>query len=316
MLLRLQSNVRLSDVDVAARTALLTWAPVPLAESYVVEYGNGATQAGRQRVVTNGTAITLRELVVDEPSVALVQTRNAGGESPFSAPVSYRIPDIRDVTEALIFGTGPHGTGFFMTERESDFILVGPNAAHASAGRMIGWPSPTGLRLRAPRALSSQQLQAVSNSVDQINELTFGAVSANLAEVSDQIREEYRSDELAIVVKDDLAVVCNNANAGGCASMATRPSERTHFFGGILFVKPTLPASAVSHEIWHGMGLHHISTVWPGLPRPTMNPSGGGIDILRLTPMEADAVRRVYEAGLRPAASRSDFHGRGLIKNP
>lgn len=181
---------------------------------------------------------------------------------------------------------------------------------------MLGWPSPTHLRFRVPRALGSQQLQAVSSSIDQINEITFGAVGANLAEVADEIREEYRSDEIAIVIKGDLNDVCRSATAVGCASMAFRASERAHFVAGVLYVKPALSGSGIAHEIWHGMGLHHISTTWLGLPRPTMNPAGGTAEFLKLTPMEASAVRRVYEVGLRPGADRSEFHGRGLIKNP
>ena len=156
---------------------------------------------------------------------------------------------------------------------------------------MIGWPSGTHVRVRA--AASGVPLDAVHASIDQINQISAGAVHANLAEVSDDVDEDYRLDEMAVVVRSDLTGPCRTESVGvaGCASMAFRSTEYVHFFGGVLFVKPGLHGAVIAHEIWHGVGLHHVTWQTQGIPRPLMNPASSPT-LLRLSDVEADAVRR------------------------
>ena len=310
------TNFRLSEPNLDARSIVLAWDPVPFAENYVVEYGAANNPSGARRLETTGTAISLTDLVPDEPTSVRVRTKSPTGESGSAGPSVFNLPDMRDMTEALFFGTGPYGSGFFLAGGGSDFIRVGPPpTAHVSPGRMIGWPSGTHVRVRA--AASGVPLDAVHSSIDQINQIAAGAVHANLAEVSDDVDEDYRLDEMAVVVRSDLTGPCRTESVGvaGCASMAFRSTEYVHFFGGVLFVKPGLHGAVIAHEIWHGVGLHHVTWQTQGIPRPLMNPASSPT-LLRLSDIEADVVRRVFESGLRPGASRGEFYGRGLVKNP
>mgnify|MGYP006199428945 CR=1 FL=1 len=71
-----------------------------------------------------------------------------------------------------------------------------------------------------------------------------------VAEVNDDVDEDYRLDEMAVVVRSDLTGPCRTESVGvaGCASMAFRPTEYVHFFGGVLFVKPGLHGAVIAHE--------------------------------------------------------------------
>jgi hypothetical protein len=49
---------------------------------------------------------------------------------------------------------------------------------------------------------------------------------------------------------------------------------------------------------------------------PIMGPPlniGVGTIVARLSALEAEAIRAVYDAGLRPGSNRSDFAARGLL---
>ena len=312
------TNVRVEQIDPFERQGIVSWDGSGGVERYVVEYGSLAG-AGRQRVEVAGntTTATITNLVVGEQSVVVVRAQNSAGASAFSdassAQSAYNMPDVRDLIEALFFGTGPFGSGFFFGPADSFVTLSGRDSAHLAAGRMLGWRNGT-VRVRPSRTLTAEQLEHMRAAVDQLSEDMQGAVRGQVSDIGD-VREEYVLQEIAVLVVANPQSRCGQPS-GGCASMSRRPGTPSEIFEtGILYVDTR--GVTVSHEIGHGLvGLHHVTREWPGMTPATMGLQSGRITSIGFAKYERDAVRRVYGAGLRPGASRADFHARDLIRNP
>lgn len=308
------SGLGIANVSVKDRTTTFTWNAVPGATGYVLEIGSTSSGTEFAVITLEGGATT--HLATDLPvgiSFARVRAKDASTVSAAGSEVRFIVPDIRDIIEALFFETGPN--------RYTD--LNGNSSVGSSL--WVAWAPGSNIRTRVA-GLSDQEHDHVERSLQQVEEATNGLVRGTIVERVDTPfapNSMLGSGELRVVVHPDMAAYCGNATVAGCAGWGL--GVQGYVTASAVRVRPGQPADVFMHELGHSvLGLKHIQlgpwktlseTAWPGLPRPTMFPSAS-TGPAALTPMELDAIRMVYAAGLRAAARRGDFYAAGLINNP
>jgi hypothetical protein len=312
------TDIRLAALDTVARTARIEWNPSQGAEYYVVDYWAVFVPGGPvTRLRTEGpeTTITIRDLP-GEWLTARVKAANSSGESANGTPpIQFQIPILKDVIEALVFGTGPYGSGLFDRTNGLDYFTflgasgIGPPQAHARRDTMLGW-RPGTLRLRVEQRLTDAQLAKLTQMFAHVAGITGEELRAGTPERVETLPQSFGAGELRVIVRDDISVVCGNPAVLGCAPQLLLAGGE--LIAAIIYVRPNVSLDVVAHEFGHAaMGLHHVVGVqMPALP--VMAQSSGRSDS-GFSALEVDALQAVYRAGLRFGASRADFQARGLI---
>lgn len=327
------SSSTFTGLDFANRGVSVAWRPSVGAESYIVEVGSssGASDIRIVSVPLTSTTITpgvssgsLETTLSDlPPGIAYFRFKavNATGVSAASAERWVEVIDIRNVIESLFFFTGPYSL---------------PTQPRNLASRMLGWASGSTVSVRVPNEWGGEQLNAIERSVEQANASVAG--TNFVIERASLTESQYNQQlPLGITILRGPSCVQTDGSAAACSLSQGSPVFRT--------TQMRFPNSAserpdiIAHEFGHALGLSHtfvtaradgsfglfqnfrlqhtvmggtcidVSTggsVAPGLYCTGTTPVG-------LSPVEVEAVRRVYEAGLRPGSTAADFLARGLL---
>jgi hypothetical protein len=251
-------------------------------------------------------------------SFARVRSKNSSTTTAPGAELRFVIPDLRDVTEALFFETGPN--------RYTDTSGI----SHPSPpDRLFRWPAGSIIQVRAA-GLNDEQYNHLERTLRQVEEATLGSVRANIVERSGDPSlfspaSLQTPGELRIVVTPDMQSYCGNATVTGCGSFTLGGATLGIRSSSVAIKSDTPGADVVAHEVGHAvLALRHIQwgpwtnlneTSWPALHRPLMFPSSTANSALLSAP-ELEAVQAVYSSGLPVLARRAEFYARGLIRNP
>jgi hypothetical protein len=208
--------------------------------------------------------------------------------------------DFKAVIEALFFGTGPMAR---LDSPGCDNMLQ----------RMRGWARGSRVRVVAYASIDAERRAAVQQTLQQASD-AFASTLTTIYQTRDDASEPEGTPDSEIGV---FAVAAPRAPEL-CGSSATncqvvRYSSGVYIGSRVILSMPFAAASSgiVSHELGHAFGLCHIDPTRAGLdPRLSiMGDSTAG----RWTPVDIEAFRLVYGAGLSPADSRQRFVSAGLI---
>ena len=304
------AEVRLATIDSRQRTATIEWNPSTGADGYVVEYWklyDPSVTITTIVVDASSTSATIREVPGDVLSVG-VRGRNANGVGPRSRPILLQILDLKDIVEALFFGSGPYGTGLFSTA-PGGFIVEPPEPLqqHVQSGRMLGWASGR-IPVRVEDSISDDLFAKLNVSLAHLADLTGHDIQPVVVERGAGI-SAIEPGELHILIRDDVSI-CGPPPVDGCASQHVVDGGR--MTAASIYLKRSLGIEALLHELGHALlGLHHVWHL-QGETKPVMSPSGGPSDGT-FSAIEIEAIRSVFRAGLRFGATRDDFRQRALI---
>lgn len=219
--------------------------------------------------------------------------------SPGSVGSAARV-DFKAVIEALFFGTGPMAR------------LDSPGCDN-TLQRMRGWARGSRIHVVAYASVDAERREAVRQTLEQANEV-FGPTLTTDYQTRDDVSEPEGTPEGEIGV---YAVAAPRVPAL-CGSTATncqvvRYNSGAYIGSRVILSTPFAPASdgIVSHELGHAFGLCHIDPARAGLDSALsiMGNSAAG----HWTPVDIEAFRRVYGAGLSPTDSRQRFVSAGLV---
>lgn len=305
------AGLTVSELSAKDRTVTFTWSAVSGATGYVLEIGRAASATDFAVITLEGGGTSHRVTGIPAGiSFARVRTKTASATSAPSADMRFLVPDIRDVIEALFFGTGPHAP-----------------RVNTAAGIFKRWPAGSNISTRVA-GLTDTQRAAVQRSLDAVADATNGQVRGTITQVAASGAEINFS--AAPNEPGQLKVLLN---APGVCSGGVHACGGNHAPLGGLIVGSNIAgtdagATAIMHEMGHAvLSLAHISWTsdtafefanpgpWPGLPLPTMFESYFERGAF-LTPTELDAVKMVYASGIAAGVGRSGFHAAGLIRNP
>lgn len=302
------------------RTARLQLTPYPGATQYELRVGTAAG-ASDLELVTTQTAATTWTLTSLPPSKTIYVTATAMTPTASSpgTNIEFYLIDFRKVIEAIFFQAGPY----------SGAALPGqPFGVDQPYDAMRGFVPGTRIRVLLTADLESLRT-AAEHTAAQVADATGGALSAFVDPSGDNTFSQ---------LPNTVKVVSNGQVCGGglaCSNPFTLPVWRSSVvLWGPDCCQGRQGVQVMAHELGHALlGLGHFGgyrdlpfayAAGPSksllmFPLFTMDGSPNNYTALNpqgfdsLTPLEMDAVRAVYGAGLRPGATRGDFVARGLI---
>jgi hypothetical protein len=219
---------------------------------------------------------------------ALMMLAGCQGMSPTEP--GGRTVTVEDVTEALFLGTGPASEG-------------------GSPGNVWNsFPRGSAVRLRVASSVDPAALPHLERQVAELNDAFGGFLSLQLSRSAEpDPRPSFHEITLAEVPADEVAELSGEPGAGGTCREVT-------LAGPLIVDARCLIAAggdrqdAYVHEVGHGLGFQHVRD---GVIAAMMNPSAPVSDF---TPIELEAIHRVFTSGLEPGATRVDFLRLGLIR--
>lgn len=309
--------IQISALDVAKGELSVNWTAVSGAQRYVIEAGSssGASDITTMSVDAPATAAVLADVTAQERVYVRVKAANASGPGPASRELRIGMPDLRDVAEALFFGTGPYS-------------ITG--TARTAGGRMYGWAPGSRVAVRIPAAVSGEQFDAVVRTVNEANALM--GLNLSIERTSMTLAQWTQQQPLGITVLIGEGVCRHpDGNAADCATSTPTPTFTRSL---IRMQTATDDAKTWAHELGHALGLQHVyvqtnaenlgavplfSPHVPVMGTMLVSTEDGGrygppATQRFFTDMELEAIRRVYAAGLRPGSTVGDFAARGLIR--
>ena len=314
------ATTTLSAMSIVEQTATLTWAAVPGASGYIVEFGSESGQSNLTTINVSVPTATWRDIEPRDTIYVRVKAQNEAGIGPASPEVQFGMPDYRNVIEALFLSTGPHAS---------------PPSPRNASRQMNGWPFGSTVVVRVPDEVVVAQFDAVAHTVAAMNSAIGGI---NLVIVRERLTlADWTQRRPAGITITAGQGACQQSDGAPAACVQGRPQ-----FAGYQSISVRMTSAAESprtfpHELGHAVGLEHVWTdikipnlaslsaltpsvpIMGGLSGVTQDSAGlgayapGGAPTL-FSDYELEAVRRVYQAGLRPGSTAAEFAARGLIK--
>ena len=312
-----------TSVNIAERSVSLGWATVQGAQRYIVEAGSGsgASDLGTLELNAPAGVATLSAIPPSDAIHIRIKAANSAGVSAPSSELRVELPDMRDITEALFFGSGRFAF---------DGRAVVPRNP---AARMRGWAPGSRVSVRVPHQVGGEQLNAVVQTVNDFNAALGGAATFFIEQATLTLAQydQLRPSGITIIVGDST---CRRADGSSADCSISTPSP-VFTSSQIRMGTVTELRSVWAHELGHSLGLAHLllrvrinnPLAYTNLFRqqdPVMGSiivanaddteGYGPTDVTLFSGLELVAIRRVYGAGLRPGATLSDFVSRNLIK--
>jgi hypothetical protein len=319
--------VTLSDLNIPDRIAVVRWTTVQGATEYEIAVGTtaGGEDVAKLTVPASTSTATLPNL----PPASTIHVRvTPRVEGVTSGSYSFYLLDFRGIVETLFFGSGPYG--------ESQF-------SGGALTVMQGWAPGTRIRIRLANEV--EDLRPTAEIVaNQLAQMTGGVLTASVESGGDNLWQPSRqgpAGTVKVVSTKELPQDLCGGNRFDCARAdADSNPIRTRV---MLWMGPDLlPGNrhpVFAHELGHALlGFVHWGGYFntpgamgstfacrpntPELQYPYLKMCGRQEEISRglpaalrddFTPIEMEAARRVYAAGLRPGASRAEFASLGLI---
>jgi len=227
-----------------------------------------------------------------DPRRSIVQS-----QSSFESPATL---DFKPVIEALFFGTGPLAR------------LDSPGCDN-TLQRMRGWPRGSRVHVVSYASVDAERRETVERTLEQAQSIFGGTLTTDYT-ARDDADEPSGSPEGEIAVFGVTArrapVLCGSS-ATNC--QVVRYNAGAYIASRVILSTPFVAASngIVAHELGHAFGLCHIDPTRAGLDSAVsiMGNSGAGA----WTPLDFEAFRLVYGAGLSPGDPRQRFVSAGLI---
>jgi hypothetical protein len=252
----------------------------------------------------------------------LLWTVACGGDAPLPlAPVSLGTPtatpsptpppslDIRDVTEALFLGSGT--------------LIPGDGVPYCVARGWAAFAEGTAVRIVVSSTVPPAAVQAIRTAADQVAAATGGRVSAGV-EPTGELDPRPAGGEVTVTTHPD-------PQSQGCAF--SRGCTIAQVRSGVLLsarivLGPEMvgaTAAYVHDAVGHGiLGACHIDGPSIGGAHQSLMSGGPGVFscaapsdrciALTLTPLDQQAARAVYAAGLTRGADRAAFAAAGLVR--
>jgi hypothetical protein len=218
-----------------------------------------------------------------------------------SAPLPEPTPDIRDVIEALFLGTG-------------SLARVGNPGCNNAVQRMRGWPNLSQVRIVTYENLEPRGREVSELMVQQANE-TFGTTLPYEFRPVGGDPNSVKTGEIGVMQVEPSQFPAQCQSTAGC-HLETQSSPGMMASSRVILPIP-LPAhfsGLIAHELGHAFGLCHIDPTRAGLD-PALSVMGLSLfQTTRWTPIDMQAFRLVYGAGLRPGDERQKFITAGLIR--
>lgn len=298
------TGLRIAQLDHVNRAAAIEWSAADRADRYVIEYWNLFDPSAATTTVETASAET-RLTLHDVPGYTLsvrVRGKNAAGVGEPTVPVLLQIPLLGHAVEALFFGTGPYGSGQFLAPDERQL------GNHIRPGRMLAW-GDVPIRIVVEDAITSEQLADLERALAEFGELTGGAIRVEGLNRVPALERGFEAGVIRVLVRPQLGDLCGPPPVGGCAAQDVDADGRIR--AAYIVVEVATAPRAMSHELGHALGLHHLLRLQLQ-PRPVMSIEGGPSD-QGFSRIETAAVRLVYGAGLRHGASIDQFRQLGLL---
>lgn len=178
---------------------------------------------------------------------------------------------------------------------------------------MRGWPRGSRVRVVAYASVDDDRRAAVQRTLEQADSV-LGSVVATEYQTRDDVREPAGSPEGEIAIfgaaQARVPALCGIA-AANCQVVSY--NSGAYIASRVILGTPFTEASTavVAHELGHAFGLCHVAPERVGAEQ--MLSVMGHASVSRWTPMDLEAVRRVYAAGLSPGDPRQRFVAAGLI---
>jgi hypothetical protein len=325
-------KVSLASLDIPERTAMISWTAIDGATGYEISVGTSAGGADVAKVTVNGgtTTTQLPNLPTRATIYVSIIARTASSASQPGA-TSFYLVDFRSITETLFLSSGPYSA--------TQFGVDSPRQ------EMSGWPS--GTRIRILLSSEVEDLRPVAELVAaQLGEMTAGALSAYVETGGDN---RWTGAVLGpagtvkvVSTRDVPFPLCTGVDGGSSFDCARADPDRLPVRTRVVLwmgpdLKPGNRGPVFGHELGHALvGFMHWDgyfdapgsqgvACFPNSPQmqfPYLKMCGrqeaisnGLPEALRLefSPIEVEAARRVYGAGLRAGSPRGEFVSRGLI---
>ena len=300
----------------AVNAAVMSWTAVSSADSYVVEAGtsSGASDVASVQVAAQNP-YTLGGLAVARRYFVRVRARNQAGTSGASNEVRIESVDLRNVIDALYFGSGP------LVPQD------GFTACISGSGRWITYAAGVTVRLIVSSTnVSALAQQAVQKTANQWAASTVGTNSVILQLTGDPDPRPGANEITIATHPDPVSQGCGFDR--GCTFLTVQGSLLIAARSIIGPSNSNNPSSYSHDAVGHGaLGMCHIDGTLIGGARNTL--MGGGPNVFScsststsdtciaetLTPLDLAAAGAVYASGLPRGASRSAFLSAGLV-NP
>ena len=291
----------------------LSWSAVAGVDGYTVELGksSGTSEVSTTQVPGSATSVTLGGLQSGGTYFARAKARNQAGTSAASNEVRIESVDLRDVIDALYFGSGP------LIPRDGLTACISPSRS------WITYPSGVTVRLiMSSSTVSAAVQQLVQRAADDWVTTTNGTNSV-IVQLTGEADPRPGSNEITVATHPDpISQGCGFER--GCTILTIRSSL---LVSARAILGPSIAAAtaAYSHDaVGHGgLGMCHIDGGLIGGARNTL--MGGGPNVFScsstsdiciatsLSPLDAAAARAVYGSGLPRGAPRSAFLAAGLV---
>lgn len=310
------TGVMVNAIDIVRGELTIVWTHSTGVDRWIVEAGSTPGASDLTSFSVPGGTSSARAVwtnVAPRRNIYMrVKAETAAGVGDASPDIRAEMPDMRHVTEALFFRTGPYTL---------------PVQSRAAGRAAVGFPAGTRVLVRVPNSVVGAEFDGIVRAVQELN-AAIGVIDLVVSR-EDWTRaqwEQQRPTGITIHVGEGACTQGGEDNFACWVPEAGAVRTR----GQILVPTPNIRAETWAHELGHAVGLQHLDVnLNPDALamhiqlfaryKPVMGTLGNGtfsvgsFPGLLFSELELDAVRRVYSAGLRPGNTIEEFIARGVV---